>query len=48
VLKRATAGWVAWFNSARLHSSIGHLPPEEFEGIYYAQHQPNDALAINR
>lgn len=44
----ATAEWVAGFNSTRLHSSIGHLSPEEFEGIYYAQHQPNDALAINR
>ncbi|MEV0597668.1 IS3 family transposase [Nonomuraea cavernae] len=44
----ATAEWVAWFNTTRLHSSIGHLPPEEFEAIYYAQHHPNEALAINR
>ncbi|MFI0424198.1 integrase core domain-containing protein, partial [Spongiactinospora sp. 9N601] len=36
----ATAEWVAWFNTTRLHSAIGHLPPEEFEAIYYAQHTP--------
>ncbi|MFC7585690.1 IS3 family transposase [Nonomuraea antimicrobica] len=44
----ATAEWVAWFNTTRLHSAIGHLPPDEFEAIYNAQHQPNEALAINR
>ncbi|QFY05351.1 IS3 family transposase [Nonomuraea phyllanthi] len=44
----ATAEWVAWFNTTRLHSAIGHLPPEEFEAIYYAQHHPDEALAINR
>lgn len=25
------ARWVHWYNTARLHSSIGHLPPIEFE-----------------
>jgi transposase InsO family protein len=25
------ARWVRWYNTARLHSSIGHLPPNEFE-----------------
>ncbi|MER6582033.1 integrase core domain-containing protein, partial [Nonomuraea sp. NPDC001023] len=44
----ATAEWVAWFNATRLHSAIGHLPPEEFEGLYYAQHHPNEPIAINR
>ncbi|MEZ7125504.1 integrase core domain-containing protein [Nonomuraea sp. AD125B] len=43
-----TAEWVAWFNSIRPYSAIGHLPPEEFETISYAQHRPNEALAINR
>lgn len=28
------ASWVRWYNTDRLHSSIGHLPPIEFE-----QHQ---------
>lgn len=30
-LERETASWVAWFNSTRLHSSIGYLPPVEYE-----------------
>jgi putative transposase len=25
------ARWVHWYNTSRLHSSIGHLPPIEFE-----------------
>lgn len=25
------ARWIAWYNHSRLHSSIGHLPPIEFE-----------------
>lgn len=25
------ARWVHWYNTTRLHSSIGHLPPIEFE-----------------
>ena len=25
------ARWVHWYNTDRLHSSIGHLPPVEFE-----------------
>jgi transposase InsO family protein len=27
------ARWVHWYNTARLHSSIGHLPPIEFEQV---------------
>jgi putative transposase len=27
----ATATWVAWFNHQRLHSSLGDIPPVEFE-----------------
>jgi len=30
-LELATASWVAWFNQARLHSSIGNVPPIEYE-----------------
>jgi putative transposase len=33
-LERATAEWVHWFNHARLHSALGHLPPAEFEQHY--------------
>lgn len=28
------ARWVHWYNRSRLHSSIGHLPPIEFEQIH--------------
>jgi transposase InsO family protein len=31
-----TASWVAWFNHDRLHSSIGYVPPVEFETNYQA------------
>jgi putative transposase len=30
-LELATADWVWWFNQHRLHGSIGHAPPVEFE-----------------
>lgn len=36
-LELATASWVAWFNQHRLHSSIGHVPPIEYETEYYRQ-----------
>ena len=36
-LELATASWVHWFNTARLHSMIGHVPPVEYEHSYYAQ-----------
>ena len=32
----ATLEWVAWFNHHRLLSSIGDVPPAEFEAMYYA------------
>jgi putative transposase len=28
------ARWVHWYNTTRLHSSIGHLPPIEFERLH--------------
>jgi putative transposase len=36
----ATLGWVHWWNTTRLHSGIGHVPPAEFEAAHYAQQQP--------
>lgn len=33
----ATLGWVHWFNTSRLHSSLNDIPPAEFEATYYAQ-----------
>jgi transposase InsO family protein len=32
----ATAGWVDWWNHRRLHSSLGQIPPAEYEQDYYA------------
>jgi putative transposase len=31
----ATLQWVAWYNTERLHSACGWVPPEEFEKSYY-------------
>ena len=32
----ATAGWVDWYNNRRLHSSLGNVPPVEFEQAHCA------------
>ncbi len=32
----ATMGWVDWYNNRRLHSTLGNIPPAEFETNYYA------------
>lgn len=32
----ATAEYVDWYNTARLHGEIGHLPPDEYEALYYS------------
>lgn len=32
----ATAAWVDWYNCSRLHSSIGLVPPNEYESRFYA------------
>lgn len=34
-VEKATASWVHWYNSQRLHSSIGDVPPGEYENTYY-------------
>jgi putative transposase len=41
-LELATVDWVAWFNHDRLHSSLGDIPPVEFE-----QHAAVAALTVN-
>jgi putative transposase len=43
----ATAEWVDWYNTTRLHSAIGHVPPDEHESKYYAQHQPREVVGVN-
>ena len=34
-LELATLSWVHWFNETRLHSSLGHVPPLEYEAEHY-------------
>lgn len=31
-----TTGWVDWYNARRLHSTLGNVPPDEYEAVYYA------------
>jgi putative transposase len=35
-LELVTASWAHWFNTSRLHSGLGHVPPVEYEQNYYA------------
>jgi putative transposase len=39
-LELATLAWVHWFNEQRLHSSIDHIPPVEFENAHYRRINP--------
>jgi putative transposase len=41
-LELATLEWVDWYNHRRLHSWCGHIPPAEYEAIYYNQDRPPD------
>ncbi len=34
-VEQATASWVYWYNHQRLHSSIGDIPPVEYEHNHY-------------
>jgi putative transposase len=36
----ATAGWVDWYNNRRLHSTLGNVPPVEYEQAHYAALNP--------
>ena len=33
-LELAIVEWVGWFNAARLHESLGDVPPTEFEALH--------------
>ena len=41
----ATLNWVDWFNHRRLLSSIGYVPPAEFETAYYRQLEESAKVA---
>jgi putative transposase len=43
----ATAEYVDWYNTTRLHTAIGGVPPAEFETAYYAQNQPDPEAGPN-
>jgi len=31
----ATLAYIEWFNTRRLHSELGHVPPAEFETVHH-------------
>jgi transposase InsO family protein len=43
----ATLTWVDWFNNRRLLSSIGDVPPAEFEAMYYEAQSSARAAGLN-
>ncbi len=44
----ATASWVEWFNKRRLLGPIGHVPPAEYEAMYYQQQTAGtEAASVN-
>lgn len=43
-LELAIVEWVAWFNTERLHESLGDIPPAEFEALYARQGETSTPL----
>ncbi len=43
-LELAIVEWVAWFNTERLHESLGDVPPAEHEPLYARQSEPTISL----
>lgn len=41
-IENATASWVHWFNHERLHTSIGDVPPAEYEQQHYDSTRGHD------
>jgi putative transposase len=39
-LELAIVEWVAWFNTERLHESLGDIPPAELEALYAHTNRP--------
>ena len=47
-LELAIVEWVAWFNTDRLHESLGDIPPAEFETLSRAVRSISLPLLITR
>ena len=48
-VEEITVNWVDWFNTARLHSALGNVPPIEYESNYYAENNgPSTGDAANK
>ncbi len=41
-----TLAWIDWYNQRRLHSTLGNIPPEEFEAAYYADLETSSQPAM--
>lgn len=44
-VEKAAASWAHWYNTERIHSSIGDIPPVEHEELYYDQTRGVSQLA---
>ncbi|SDI48975.1 Integrase core domain-containing protein, partial [Sinosporangium album] len=44
----ATMEWVAWYNSERLHSYCGNVPPAEYEETFNRSIASTDLAAENQ
>ena len=42
----AIVEWVSWYNHARLHSSLGDIPPVEYEQLHARAIPPCEPLLI--
>ena len=42
-VERETASWVHWYNTERIHTSIGRVPPVEYEAAWTIRHDQEPA-----
>lgn len=45
-LELVVVEYLGWFNNARLHESLGDIPPAEFEALYAVQVETSTETAI--
>ena len=46
-LELAVVEWVGWYNHARLHSALDHVPPVEYEALYARQDDASPSLMMS-